>query len=63
MTVKRRRQDLRRRHDIPTGRPPGPPLGSYNALKTGARTEAWVQLRKAFAELMREANRVLRAGP
>jgi hypothetical protein len=53
-------RDNRRRHDVPTGRPPGAPKGNVNAVRSGAHGASSVASRKAFAALMREARSLLR---
>jgi hypothetical protein len=53
-------EDNRRRHDVPTGRPPGAPKGSANAFKHGLSSAAAVAHRNAFAAILRETRRLIR---
>jgi hypothetical protein len=52
--------DNRRRHDVPTGRPDGPPKGSANALRHGLKSAAYVAHRALVAKAVREAKRLAR---
>ena len=53
-------RDNPRRHDVKTGRPPGPPKGSANAWRSGVHSAAALAQRKTFAALMREARALIR---
>jgi hypothetical protein len=54
--------DNRRRHDQPSGRRPGPPLGTVNAVvKHGQRSGAFVLRRKEVNALLRQCSAAVRA--